>query len=58
MYLKQHGNRLTLLFAIRPGGEVVPVGRNVTALPSVGWELISLIQPAAEVETLVTSKIA
>jgi len=58
MYLKQHGNRLTLLFAIRPGGEVVPVGRNVTALPSVGWELISLIQPAAEVETQVTSKIA
>jgi len=55
MYLKQHGSRLTLLFAVRPDGEVMPVGRNETALPNVGWELISLIQPVAEVDTMVAS---
>jgi len=48
-YLKQHGNRLTLLFAIRPDGKVVPVGKDDSLEPKVGWDLISLIQPALEV---------
>jgi len=49
MYLKQQGNRLTLLFALRPDGKLVPIGRNDSAPPSVGWELISLVQPASAV---------
>jgi len=43
-YLKQHGNRLTLLFAIRPDGVLVPLGRNGGQIPEENWELISLIQ--------------
>jgi len=44
-YLKQHGNRLTLLFAIRPDKVLVPLGRNGEQIPAENWELISLIQP-------------
>jgi len=44
-YLKQHGNRLTLLFAIRPDGVLVPLGRNSKQAPAENWELISFIQP-------------
>lgn len=44
-YLKQHGNRLTLLFAIRPDGVLVPLGRNGKQTPAENWELISFIQP-------------
>lgn len=44
-YLKQHGSRLTLLFAIRPDGVLVPLGRNDKQTPAENWELISFIQP-------------
>jgi len=44
-YLKQHGNRLTLLFAVRPDGVLVPLGRNGNQSPAENWELISVIQP-------------
>jgi len=44
-YLKQHGSRLTLLFAIRPDGVLVPLGRNGKQAPAENWELISFIQP-------------
>jgi NhaP-type Na+/H+ or K+/H+ antiporter len=47
-YLKQYSGRLTLLFAVRPDKTVVPIGHDDSAQPAVGWELISLIQPAAE----------
>ncbi|MFT7372985.1 MAG: NhaP-type Na+/H+ or K+/H+ antiporter [Oleiphilaceae bacterium] len=43
-YLKQHGSRLTLLFAIRPDGELVPLGRNGKQSPAENWELISCIR--------------
>jgi NhaP-type Na+/H+ or K+/H+ antiporter len=44
-YLKLHGSRLSVLFAIRPDRKVVPLGRSEAVKPTVGWELISLIQP-------------
>ena len=44
-YLKLHGNRLNLLFAIRPDGKVVPLGRDENLKPVVSWEIISIIQP-------------
>ncbi|KZZ21319.1 sodium:proton exchanger [Oleiphilus sp. HI0081] len=53
-YLQLHGNRLTLLFAIRPDKQVVPLGRT-DAKPSVGWEMISLIQPEPNPEGLAQS---
>jgi hypothetical protein len=53
-YLQLHGNRLTLLFAIRPNKQVVPLGRT-DAKPSVGWEMISLIQPEPNPEGLAQS---
>jgi hypothetical protein len=43
-YLKQHGSRLTLLFAIRPDGELVPLGRNGKQSPAENWELVSCIR--------------
>jgi len=47
-YLKQYGSRLTILFGVRPDGKVVTLGRDETVVPAVGWELISLIQPAPD----------
>ena len=47
-YLKKHGNRLTLLFAIKPDKKLVPLGQADKLLPEDGWEIISLIQPAPE----------
>ncbi len=47
-YRKKHGNRLTLLFAIRPDGSVQPVSGKDAVMPESGWELISLIQPAED----------
>ncbi len=45
-YLKKHGNRLTLLFALKPDKELIPLGQADKLLPQEGWEIISLIQPA------------
>tara|TARA_R110001592_G_scaffold238227_2_gene497812 strand:+ start:114605 stop:116458 length:1854 start_codon:yes stop_codon:yes gene_type:complete len=45
-YLKKHGNRLTLLFALKPDKELVPLGQADKLLPQEAWEIISLIQPA------------
>ena len=50
-YRKKHGNRVTLLFAIRPGGAVVPLSSKGQVVPERGWELVSLIQPAPAGET-------
>ena len=47
-YLKQHGNRLTLLFALPPEGRIIPIGGEDSIQPTVGWELISLIKPSPE----------
>ena len=47
-YLKKHGNRLTLLFALKPDKELVPLGQADKLLPKEGWDIISLIQPAPE----------
>ncbi len=47
-YLKKHGNRLTLLFAIKPDKTIVPLGQADKILPQEGWDIISLIQPAPE----------
>ena len=47
-YLKKHGNRLTLLFALKPDKKLVPLGQADKLLPQEGWEIISLIQPAPE----------
>jgi NhaP-type Na+/H+ or K+/H+ antiporter len=46
-YLKRHGNRLTLLFAIRPDKQVVPLSLKSQTVPQEGWDVISLIQPAS-----------
>lgn len=47
-YRQQHGNRLNLLFAIKPDGRVIPIGANDSDVPTDGWELVSLIQPTPE----------
>lgn len=47
-YRQQHGNRLTLLFAIQPSGKVIPIKSESDVEPKVGWELISLIQAGDE----------
>jgi NhaP-type Na+/H+ or K+/H+ antiporter len=47
-YLKKHGTRLTLLFALKPDKKLVPLGQADKLLPEEGWEIISLIQPAPE----------
>jgi NhaP-type Na+/H+ or K+/H+ antiporter len=47
-YLKKHGNRLTLLFAIRPDKKLIPLGQADKLLPQEGWEVISLIQSVPE----------
>jgi NhaP-type Na+/H+ or K+/H+ antiporter len=47
-YLKKHGNRLTLLFALKPDKELIPLGQTDKLLPQEGWDIISLIQPAPE----------
>ncbi|MDX1453080.1 MAG: sodium:proton antiporter [Oleiphilaceae bacterium] len=55
-YRKKHGNRLTLLFAIRPDGEVLPVSSKGGVTPESGWELVSLIKPADDVAETATDK--
>ena len=47
-YLKKHGNRLSLLFALQPDKTLVPLGQDDKVMPQEGWEIISLIQPAPE----------
>lgn len=47
-YLKKHGNRLTLLFALKPDKELIPLSQADKLLPQEGWDIISLIQPAPE----------
>jgi NhaP-type Na+/H+ or K+/H+ antiporter len=47
-YLKKHGNRLTLLFALKPDKELIPLGQADKLLPQEGWDIISLIQPMPE----------
>lgn len=47
-YLKKHGNRVNLLFAIQPDKQLVPLGQDEKILPQEGWEIISLIQPEPE----------
>lgn len=47
-YLKKHGNRLNLLFALQPDKTLVPLGQDDKVMPQEGWEVISLIQPAPE----------
>lgn len=47
-YLKKHGNRLSLLFALQPDKKLVPLGQDDKVMPQEGWEVISLIQPAPE----------
>ncbi len=42
-YQQQHGNRLTLLFAIQPDGVVMPLGGKNSPTPTEGWELVSII---------------
>jgi len=44
-YRRQHANRLTLIFAIRPDRTVVPIGLEDSETPKEGWALVSLIQP-------------
>ena len=47
-YVKKHGPRLTLLFAIKPDKQVVPVSQKSHVTPQEGWDIVSLIQPASE----------
>jgi NhaP-type Na+/H+ or K+/H+ antiporter len=47
-YLKKHGNRLKLLFALKPDKELIPLGQADKLLPQEGWDIISLIQPMPE----------
>lgn len=47
-YKQQHGNRLNLLFAIKPDGKAIPIGAENSPEPAEGWELVSLIQPAQD----------
>jgi hypothetical protein len=47
-YLQKHGNRLTLLFAIKPDKQLVPLSQKDRHLPQEGWDIVSLIQPAQQ----------
>lgn len=47
-YLKKHGSRLILLFAIKPNKDIVPISLSSDIVPLEGWEMVSLIQPAPE----------
>ena len=55
-YLKKHGNRLTLLFALKPDKELIPLGQADKLLPQEGWDIISLIQPSPELTELEKGK--
>lgn len=47
-YLKKHGNRLNLLFALQPDKQLVPLGQDDKVMPQEGWEVISLIRSTPE----------